>query len=259
MRREKFIYNKQTLQYEKVQLKNKEIFLKVFSFCCAAVVSGFLLTSLVWKFFPSPQEDLLLKEIDRMKGELTALHGDYSMMGKALNSIHERDVRVHRMVLDMDPIDDAVWEGGVGGSDRYSEYKNFRNSGELMTKIRQKVDKLKRQMVIESKSLDKIEKMAKNKKTMLASIPSIKPVRLDKLNRGVTLLSGFGYRLHPIHKIVKMHAGIDFASPRGTSIQAAGDGVVVSVDRKKNGYGLHVVIRHGYGYETLYEIGRAHV
>jgi murein DD-endopeptidase MepM/ murein hydrolase activator NlpD len=152
----------------------------------------------------------------------------------------------------MDPIDDAFWEGGVGGHERYAKYKNYRNSGDLMTQIHQKVDKLKRQMVLQSESLDDIEKMAKDKETMLASIPSIKPVRADKLNRGVNLLSGFGYRMHPIHKVVKMHAGIDFSSPRGTYIQATGDGVVKAVLNKKNGYGLHVIISHGYGYETLY-------
>jgi hypothetical protein len=252
MRREKFIYNKQTLQYEKVRLSNKEIFLRIFGFLCAVLVSGFLFTSMVWKIFPSPQEELLLKEIAHLKGDLTALHSDYDMMAKSLTSIHERDVRVHRMVLEMDPIDDNIWQGGVGGHERYSEFKNFRNSGDLLSQIHSKVDKLKRQMVLQSKSLDEIEKMAKDKEKILASIPSIKPVRSDKLNNRVELLSGFGYRLHPIHKIVKMHAGIDFSAPQGTPIQATGDGVVEEVESKRGGYGLHVIINHGYGYKTLY-------
>lgn len=173
-------------------------------------------------------------------------------MSNALASMHYRDQRIHRMVLEMDPIDDAVWEGGIGGHNRYAEYKNYRHSGELMAKIRQKADKLKRQMALQSKSLDEIEKMARDKEKMLSAIPSIKPVRSDKLQRDVNLLSGFGYRMHPIHKIVKMHAGIDFSAPRGTPIQATGDGIVVKVEHKKYGYGLHVIIDHGYGYKTLY-------
>lgn len=252
MRREKFVYNRQTLQYEKVRLTNKEIFLRIFGFLCAVLVSGFLFTVIIWKFFPSPHEEALLNEIDRLKGELTVLHSDFEKMSNALASMHYRDQRIHRMVLEMDPIDDAVWEGGIGGHDRYAEYRNFRNSGELMAKLRQKADKLKRQMALQSKSLDEIEKMARDKEKMLAAIPSIKPVRADKLNRDVHLLSGFGYRMHPIHKIVKMHAGIDFSAPRGTHIQATGDGTVVKVLKKKTGYGLHVVIDHGYGYQTLY-------
>lgn len=252
MRREKFVYNRQTLQYEKVRLTNKEIFLRIFGFLSAVLVSGFLFTVIIWKFFPSPHEEALLSEIDRLKGELTVLHSDFDKMSNALASMHNRDQRIHRMVLEMDPIDDAVWEGGIGGHDRYAEYKDYRNSGELMAKIRQKADKLKRQMALQSKSLDEIEKMARDKEKMLAAIPSIKPVRADKLNRDVNLLSGFGYRMHPIHKIVKMHAGIDFSAPRGTHIQATGDGTVIKVEKKRTGYGLHVVIDHGYGYQTLY-------
>ncbi len=252
MRREKFVYNRQTLQYEKVRLTNKEICLRIFGFLSAVLVTGFLFTMLIWKFFPSPHEQALLNEIDRLRGELVALQGDFDKMSKALAAIHERDKRIHRMVLEMDPIDDAVWEGGVGGHARYASYRNFPHTGQLMAAVRQKADKLKRQMALQSKSLEEIEKIARDKEKMLASIPSIKPIRADKLNRDVHLLSGFGYRMHPIHKIVKMHTGIDFSAPRGTHIQATGDGTVIKVERKRNGYGLHVVIDHGYGYQTLY-------
>jgi murein DD-endopeptidase MepM/ murein hydrolase activator NlpD len=174
-------------------------------------------------------------------------------MSDALDNIQERDRWVHRMVLEMDPIDENIWEGGVGGHEPYADLLNFRQSGKMMSQLRQKADKLKRQMVVQSKSLDEIEKMAADKEKMLASIPSIKPVRADKLNRKVQLLSGFGYRIHPIYKIRKMHAGIDFSAKTGTPIQSTGDGKVVKVQNSgRRGYGIHVVIDHGYGYETLY-------
>ena len=59
-------------------------------------------------------------------------------------------------------------------------------------------------------------------------------------------------RIHPIHKIRKMYAGIDFTAPKGTPIQATGSGVIEAVKKKKRGYGNHVIINHGYGYKTLY-------
>ena len=49
-----------------------------------------------------------------------------------------------------------------------------------------------------------------------------------------------------------MHAGIDFTAPQGTPIYATADGVVKTAGNTGNGYGNHVVINHGYGYETLY-------
>lgn len=251
MRREKFFYNKQTLQFEKIRLSFQERLKKIFGIASAILVSSVLLMLALWRIFPSPQEEVLVKEIDQLKNELNVVQSDFDLMSKTLGNIQDRDRRIHRMVLEMDPIDENVWEGGVGGSEKYAELQNFSRSGDLMAQLRQKVDKLKRQMVTQSKSFDEIEKMAEGKEKMLASIPSIKPVRSDKLNRGVELLSGFGYRLHPIHKIFKMHAGIDFSAPKGTPIQATGDGYVEKVDRD-GGYGLHVVINHGYSYETLY-------
>ncbi|MBK9015796.1 MAG: M23 family metallopeptidase [Saprospiraceae bacterium] len=252
MRREKFFYNKQTLQFEKIRLSLQERLKKIFGIASAILVSSVLLTLAGWQFFPSPQEEVLIKEIDQLESELNVVQSDFDLVSKTLANIQDRDRRIHRMVLEMDPIDENIWEGGTGGSAKYAELQNFSRSGDLMAQLRQKIEKLKRQMVIQSKSFDEIEKIAKNKEKMLASIPSIKPVRSDKLNRGVELLSGFGYRLHPIHKIFKMHTGIDFSAPQGTAIQVTGDGVVSKVERDRSGYGLHVVVDHGYGYQTLY-------
>ncbi len=252
MRREKFFYNKQTLQFEKIRLSFQERLKQIFGFASAILVSTFLLFLAAWKYFPSPQEEVLIKEIDQLKSELKVAESSIEQLSAVTNNLQDRDRRIHRMVLEMDPIDENIWEAGVGGSERYSELQNFSRSGDLMAQLRQKVEKLKRQMVVQSKSFDEIEKMAMDKEKMLASIPSIKPVRVDKLNQRVELLSGFGYRLHPIHKIFKMHAGIDFSAPQGTAIQVTGDGVVEKVEHDRGGYGLHVIVNHGYGYKTLY-------
>jgi hypothetical protein len=64
--------------------------------------------------------------------------------------------------------------------------------------------------------------------------------------------SGFGERLHPIHKIIKFHAGLDFTAPQGTEIYATGDGRVEFADYATNGYGIHVILDHGFDYKTLY-------
>ena len=84
---------------------------------------------------------------------------------------------------------------------------------------------------------------------MLESIPAIQPVRNSDLKR---MASGYGYRIHPIYKVRKMHWGMDFSAPTGTEIFATGNGKVVEVKKKYNGYGHHIKIQHGYGYETLY-------
>ena len=252
MGKEKFVYNTHTLRYEKVEVTFRERFLKVFGFTSAVFVSGVLFTLLVWKFFPSPQEEALMREIDQMKTQYMNVTEDFTVMSKVLENIQERDASVHRMMFGMDPIDPNIWNGGIGGHNKYADIVMHQRSGEVLVSTFEKVDKLKRQLKMQSESLDTIISMAKDRETMLASIPSIKPVRSDKLARNVQFLSGFGYRIHPILKVRKMHTGIDFTAPKGTPIQATGDGVVERVEYSGSGYGHNVVINHGFGFKTLY-------
>ena len=251
MRREKFTYNTQTLRYEKVVEPLSVTVLRIFGFFCAAILTGFVFMVLAHRYFPSPNERALQREVEQLQSELQLAGENFDALGNVLNKIQERDAYAHRMLFGMDPIDQGVWEGGIGGHDKYKDYRQFRNSGDDIIALKEKVDKLKMQMDIQSKSLDTIVNNAKSKEEMFASIPSIKPVRSDKLARELKLLSGFGYRIHPIYKVPKMHAGIDFTAPRGTPIQATGNGKVVMAGYG-SGYGKRVMIDHGYGYKTIY-------
>lgn len=115
-----------------------------------------------------------------------------------------------------------------------------------------KLDILAKEAYIQSKSYDKVMEMALNKEKMLASIPAIQPVANRDLKRTA---SGWGYRIHPIYKVRKMHYGMDFTAPVGTPVYATGDGKVVEVagsKRSRVGLGLSVKVDHGFGYETIY-------
>ncbi len=252
MGKEKFIYNTQTLRYEKVVEPLSRRIFRIAGFICAALFTAFIFTLIAQNFLTSPQETALRKENDRLANQIATFNKRYEDLAKVVQNIQERDAQAHRMIFGMEPIDEGVWEGGVGGHDRYDKIKSSSSYGELLAETHQRVDKLARQLVIQSKSLDTILTKAKEKEEMLASMPSIKPVRSDQLKRHVSLLSGFGMRIHPIHKVRKMHTGIDFSAPTGTAIQATGNGTVVEVDYKRTGYGHHVVIDHGYGFKTLY-------
>jgi len=65
------------------------------------------------------------------------------------------------------------------------------------------------------------------------------------------LTSPYGYRVHPVYGVRKLHTGIDVAAPSGTAIKAAGDSVVVFAGRW-GGYGNCVILDHGGGVATLY-------
>lgn len=63
--------------------------------------------------------------------------------------------------------------------------------------------------------------------------------------------SGFAMRVHPIHKTVRAHKGVDFGAPTGTAVRAVGDGIVTFAGWQ-NGYGNVVHIEHSAGRSTVY-------
>ena len=252
MGKEKFIYNTQTLRYEKVEEPLRARVLRALGFLSAVLVFAIVIVMIAFTFIDSPEVKIMKRELQAMKEQYKIADGEVDKLSAVLESLHERDGNVHRQMFGMDPIDDGLWEGGTGGRNKYAHLGGFKNGGKSMTETMRKIDKLKQQAALQSFSLDTIMMMLTEKEQMLSSIPSIKPVREDKLNRGINQLSGFGVRIHPIHKVRKMHKGIDFSSPRGTPIYATGDGVISKLERKRSGYGHNVRINHGYGYQTLY-------
>jgi murein DD-endopeptidase MepM/ murein hydrolase activator NlpD len=71
------------------------------------------------------------------------------------------------------------------------------------------------------------------------------------LQGGGRMSSRFGYRVHPIFHTRTLHTGVDLASPRGTPIYAAGDGIIERA-QWVSGYGRYIMIKHVNGYETGY-------
>jgi murein DD-endopeptidase MepM/ murein hydrolase activator NlpD len=78
-----------------------------------------------------------------------------------------------------------------------------------------------------------------------ASIPDLWPVHGP-------ITGGFGERMDPLNGEEAVHAGIDISAPRGTDVEATGDGVVVEAGRHESGYGNEVIIDHGDGIRTKY-------
>ena len=80
-----------------------------------------------------------------------------------------------------------------------------------------------------------------------ASLPNAKPLKQE-----LDVSSEFGLRRNPFGgRRYEMHSGIDFRGAIGTPVYATAQGLVMKSERS-GGYGNHVVIDHGYGYETLY-------
>ena len=118
-RKEKFVYNIHTLTYEKVVVPFKTRIWQAFGFFSVVLVTSFALLALLYVLFPSPREKELMREIEQMEYKYTQLNGQVDMMGKVLHNIRERDANVHRAVFGLNPIDEDVWNAGVGGHETH--------------------------------------------------------------------------------------------------------------------------------------------
>ncbi len=252
MKNIKYVYNEHTLQYEEHKLSRKEKFRRSLYFLSAVVCTAVLVFVLAYQYFPTPKEKVLQKEKEQLDFYVGQLNEEYDVLSKKIESLHEKDGQINRMILGAKPIDEGIWNGGTGGHDKYAFLENYKETGKILKSNLERVEKLKFKIDIQKKSLDSLYNVATIKEKKLASIPSIKPVKETALRKDVKFLSGFGTRIHPIHKLRRFHKGIDFTAPQGTDIQATGNGRIVSVNKAGSGYGKNVLIDHGYGYKTLY-------
>jgi murein DD-endopeptidase MepM/ murein hydrolase activator NlpD len=167
---------------------------------------------------------------------------------KVLEDLTRRDNDVYRAVFEAEPIPEEIRGAGIGGADRYEKFKGYDNE-KLMRETAERLEGLSRRLVVQSKSYDQLFELAKRKEELLRSMPAIMPIKVSDPEQ---IASGFGYRVHPVFKTERFHAGVDFTAPIGTPIYATGNGVVERADSESGGYGNCVQIRHGFGFLTLY-------
>ena len=247
MSKVQYRFNTQSLTVEKV----KPTFLDRLKSLSRLFFTGLLISIVVlfvgFTFFETPRERMLQREVENFKVQHDIIHDRLDMLGSVLEDIQERDDQIYRVIFEAEPIPRTVREAAFGGVDRYAHLAGYNNS-ELISETMQRIDQLANRLYIQSKSYDDVFEMAVNKSDMLASIPAIIPVP-NGTNR---LASGYGMRMHPVYKTMRMHHGVDFTAPTGTPIYATGNGVITRSERNRHGYGLLVEIDHGFGYKTRY-------
>ena len=250
MSKVKYYYDSENLAYKRIQTKKRKRFGYIVLFLVSSALFGFLIFLLLinTSYFETPKDKIQAREIEALALNYKVLNKKLDLMDDVLEAIENRDNNIYRIYFNTSPISEEERKAGFGGVNRYKDLQGFNNS-ELMENTTKRVDILTKELVIQSKSLDEIVALAKQKEKLLAAIPAIQPVKNEDLKH---MASGYGYRSDPFTKIRKFHYGMDFTAKTGTPIYATGDGVVYKADASLSGYGNHVEINHGYGYKTLY-------
>lgn len=250
MAKVKYYFDTENLAYRKIRPQKAKKVGMVLLFLVSSALFGFVcfVVLLNVPFFETPKDKIQAREIDNLKLQYENLERKMDLAEEVLADIEQRDNNLYRVYFNASPIPEEQRKAGFGGVNRYRALEGYNNS-ELVINTTKRLDVISKELVIQSKSLDEIAKLAKDKEKLLASIPAIQPVKNEDLRQ---MASGFGYRSDPFTKIRKFHAGMDFTAKTGTPVYATGDGVVARADATASGYGNHIVIRHGFGYETLY-------
>ena len=245
MARTFYFFDPDQMKFVKAKLTLWGIIKRTMWLIVTAISFAILTLWIAFYLFDSPREKMLLRENNELKDQLQLINQKLEVMDIVLEDIQDRDDQVYRMILEANPVPLEKRNPWFDLKTRYDSVAP-NETMKLLMNIDFKTNQLLIKLNEERKSLDTLLLLAENKSDMLASIPAIRPIK-----NMYNVTSGFGMRIHPILKILRRHTGVDITAPRGTPVYATGDGVV-SRKQPYSGYGLTVVIEHGYSYETLY-------
>lgn len=248
MRKIKYYFNTHTLRYEKWVTPLRVRLLRIFGFLAASIVTALIIVFIAFEYIDSPEEKYLRQQNFALKENYDVINEKVKQLQMQMHELEKRDNEVYRAIFEANPIPDSARIEQMEKS-KEVQYVQTLSEASLVKTLANQLNNLSVRLAYQVRSYAEIDKMVENKEQLLAAIPAIQPVSNKNLNR---IASGFGYRIDPVYKVTKMHAGLDFTAPQGTPIYATADGRIKTSGYSDGGYGNHVVIDHGYGYETLY-------
>jgi murein DD-endopeptidase MepM/ murein hydrolase activator NlpD len=188
----------------------------------------------------------LVKENRMLQQQLSTINAEVKQLQSNIDSV-DRQGDVLRLMVDLPQLDQETKSAGVGGAVMQAPLASFSDrASEMLQSVAMNLTHLKSEMAVQQQSYQQIVKKTEYNKGFFASLPALKPME------GYYSKTGFGLRMHPVLGIFKTHEGLDIINDVGTPVCASGDGTIEVAGQSEGGYGIMIVITHGYGYQTLY-------
>lgn len=164
----------------------------------------------------------------------------------SMNSLAQSDNQL-RSIVNLPKIDLETRQLGTGGT-AVESFNGVisKDADELISTSRQMLNKLDKEVEFQRTSYEQIYKQYEHNKVVFSSMPAIKPMV------GTYSYHGFGMRNDPLIGNLKRHEGVDIHGDVGTPIYATGDGEIEFTGATGSGYGIALMINHGYGYKSWY-------
>lgn len=218
------------------------VLLKLFIALVIAATSQFFIST----YFDTPKANKIRRDNNRIVAEYNILMEKIASAEHTLADIKHRDQFVYRPLLGIDTLNIPKVYSEYNDS-KYAEYKNV-EYGDMIADGWRNLDRLTRKIYYSSLSLDDTQDLAENKEEFSTVIPAIWPIDRTKLKNVSSL---YGMRVHPRYGTWRMHEGVDLSAPKGTSVYATGNAVVLRAGWQP-GYGYLIELNHGFGYKTRY-------
>ncbi|HTF82125.1 MAG TPA: M23 family metallopeptidase [Cytophagales bacterium] len=248
MARIKYYYDTETCRYERMRANIWELLFNILGFIVLSFIFAFVLMQSYAYFFDTHKEAAIRRENEELKANLETINHKLGAINHSLELLQKKDRDIYRLIFEAEPFE-AMDSAKIKHHEHY-DLQDMSTSLVLIDRTNAKIEEVNKLLKFQQLSYDEIIKMAGNKEKMIASLPAIRPLKNQDVS---SLASGFGMRIHPIYKVLKMHTGLDFSAKIGTPVHATGDGVIAMIsDKALEGYGNQIEIDHGYGMKTKY-------
>lgn len=238
-----FYYSNKNLKF--VEIKNFKAKTVTFVIVSSIILSSFLFGTYYFLFtiFNSKGKAQLEQENSLLKEKIKNLSIQYASIKDELDNLMVLSSNL-RKLTNLEPL---VSQGqpGTGGRLYSDEISSLLSNDEDVSNSLMIIETLKNQFELEKKEYDRITEKLNENAVFYESLPAIIPTT------GGYSIEGFGMRMHPILKVMKMHEGLDILTDVGSPVFAPGNGKVIYVG-PRGGYGTTIEIDHGFGYKTIY-------
>ncbi len=246
-KRNKYVFDTSDLRFLQHKRKWGEKLIRFSVFFGTSILLTVCYSFIFHRLVGYPNQEKLKQKVEEIKLDYSLLERKIDYSSAVIADIRSSDNYTYRSILDLQEIPSDISEGGAGGTSRFSDLTGYINS-DMMIAVRSKFENLRTETNIQYNSLTSLTAAADEWKDMWAHLPYIRPVN-------VTMRLGDGMKFrehHPVLGSPRWHFGQDFCCPIGTEVYATGAGTVYYAGNQNDGFGIKVVIDHGYGYRSIY-------
>ncbi|MDI6767065.1 MAG: M23 family metallopeptidase [Bacteroidota bacterium] len=244
----KFYYSDENLQIQEIKWFRTKIFGTIIGSILLGLTLLLIANYTFNNFFGlgNTRIKAIVQQNRMLQDQLTAFADRTHELENTLSKLTDQGNQL-RLLVDLPTLDAETRSAGTGGAIGETEFTLDSDNSSLVLQSTQKIlQKLSSEMKVQEQSYKQIVEKHEMNKGYFAALPTIKPMT------GFYSRREFGMRMHPVLGVSKKHEGIDIVNDVGTPVIATGDGTVQLAGHSGSGFGIVVVINHGYGYQTVY-------